>query len=296
MLAGPAEGGHQLSSTSPLGSVLQTLEHLGHKHVQAVLLYRHGDGRHCLPGRLLLGGACRPRRHCQQRRHRGPYVVVQGGACHCGQRPQGTHVVDEQGLLEQLGHRKVEDLGAYTQDDAEALQGLGKLIVRFQACNHGRHDAVHRAAAAAAPLEQDGEGLPSRLAHCGVGVTQRGLHSGQHVGQVLRQLVAVDVLQNLLETKAHALPCRCVLRADPGPQYGNDAAQHPLSHLPAQLTEAAGGHGALVLTLTGQRGDELLHQHGQHLPQCLGRVDHNGLPHVQRLCAYGVLGVGPDDV
>jgi len=73
------------------------------------------------------------------------------------------------------------------------------------------------------------------LSDSGVLVTKGGLHSGQQLCQVLLQLLPADVVQHLLQARAHPLPGGGLGVLHPSHQNGDNLLQHSVTHLAYQL-------------------------------------------------------------
>lgn len=125
--------------------------------------------------------------------------------CAC-QLPDGAQACAGDGRLEQLGHDAVEHLRPHAQDHTQALQALARVAGAVQAVEQAGHHALHSAVRAA--LEQHAKGGAGRLAHRRVVVAERALDGWQDVAQVLRELVARHVLQQLRQGRQGGGQCR----------------------------------------------------------------------------------------
>lgn len=79
-------------------------------------------------------------------------------------------------------------------------------------------------------------GACANLSDSGVLVTKGSLNSGQQLGQVLLQLLPADVVQHLLQTRAHPLAGGGLRVLHTPHQDGDDLLQYPVAHLAHQLT------------------------------------------------------------
>ena len=78
-------------------------------------------------------------------------------------------------------------------------------------------------------------GQKACLSDSGVLIAKGSLYSGQQLCQVLLQLLPADVVQHLLQARAHPLPGGRLGVLHPPHQNGNDLLQHSVAHLAYQL-------------------------------------------------------------
>ncbi len=90
----------------------------------------------------------------------------------------------------------------------------------------------------------------AHLTYTRVWINQGPLHGGQEAAQVLCQLLPADVVQQLFEAIADALPSARLLRGHALLQDGYDVDQHAVAHLAHQLSQTPARHLLPLLTCT----------------------------------------------